>query len=103
MMDRHQLDGRYAQQLQVLDRSGVCDARVRPTDLLRDGRVRLREALDVRFVDDGLVPRVVGFPIAVPVETVIRNYRLRDVRSVVGRVEGEIALGIIERVRERLR
>jgi hypothetical protein len=39
----------------VFDDGRVACSRVRPADLLRKVRVRLREALDVGLVDDGVV------------------------------------------------
>ena len=68
MVHRHQLDGRDAELVQVLDRRLGRQRRVGAAQLLRHVRVQLREALDVQLVDQRLVPRRARRPIVAPGE-----------------------------------
>ena len=58
--------GQFMRALEVLDHRRVGDPGVRPSDLLRDARVRLREALDVGLVDDRLVVLPLGVAVVDP-------------------------------------
>ena len=68
LMHGQKLDGRHAEALQILDRLGVRHAGIGAAQLVGDERVRLGEALDVRLVDDGLVPRRLRPAVLSPVE-----------------------------------
>ena len=94
----HELEGGDAQALQVLDDRRVTHAGVRAALVFRDVGVGLGEALDVRFVDDGLAVRDARGTVALPVEERVDHHALDHVRGrvlVVGRV------GVTERVREQ--
>ena len=73
--------------LEVLDHHRVGDRRVGAAHLLRDVRVGLGQALDVRLVDDGLVVRGLGRAVACPVEERVDDDRLHHVRRAVVVVE----------------
>ena len=68
MVDRHQLDSVDTQRFQMLDDDRVGDGSVGSAHLLGDVRVRLRETLDVRLVDDRVGVFVAGRAVDAPVE-----------------------------------
>ena len=90
MVDRHQLDRGDPKKLEVLDGRGVGEARVGASDLLGDAGIRVGEALDVRLVDDRLVPRCAQRLVVLPLEGRFDDHRLRDAWGRVGLVEGEV-------------
>ena len=57
LMHGHQLDRRHAELLQGVDHHRVREPRVRAAKRVGHLGVKHRQPLDVRFVDDGLVPR----------------------------------------------
>ena len=81
LVHRHQLDRRDAELLQVIDHGGVRDAAVRASELLRHGRVQLREALDVRLVDERRRIRRLRLAVARPVEERVDDDALHHVRG----------------------
>ncbi len=88
LMHGQKLDGRHAEPLQILDRLGVRHAGIRAAQLVGDERVRLGEALDVRLVDDGLVPRRLRPAVLSPVEERVDDDALRHERRAVEIVAG---------------
>ena len=85
-MDRHQLDGRNAQRLQVGNL--VDDAQVSARVLDAAGRM-LGKAADVHFVNHGVSRQLVPqMPVAFPIETVVDHHALgRTDEPVVRRQE----------------
>ena len=79
-MDRHQLDRRDSQSLQVLDDRRMRQPLVGAALLLRDQRMQLGQAADVRLVDHGLVVARPRRPVNAPVEVRIHHHRPRHVR-----------------------
>ena len=75
VVHRQQLDRRDAERLQVRDRVLGGQPGVRPAQVLAHARAQLREALDVRLVDHGLVPRRAQPAVALPVEARDRSRR----------------------------
>ena len=76
VVDRKQLHGGGADQVQVLDRFGGRQAGERAPLLLGHGRVHAGVALDVHLVDHRLVHRRVRPAVAAPVEGCIDDDRL---------------------------
>jgi len=68
LMYRHQLHSCHTQSQQVLDHRRVGEAGVGATLLLRDVRMKLREALHVSLIDEALVVGDVQHPVTGPVE-----------------------------------
>ena len=103
VMDRQQLDGGDAQRRQVLDRRIGGEACVGAAQILPHERVQLREALDVKFVDDRLRPRSIGRSVAFPVEGLVDDDSLRNRLGVVLVVGGEVGIVVrVRHVRERV-
>ena len=80
---REQLDRGDAERLQVLDDRRRRHTEVGAPQLPRHPGVGHRQALDMRLVDEGLVPRDVGATIAVPVEVGGGDDRPGDVGGAV--------------------
>jgi hypothetical protein len=73
-VDRHQLDGRDAKRLDVLDNGLRAQPGIEASLFLVDLRVQLGEALDMRLVDDGAFPGNVSAPIfTAPIEIRIND------------------------------
>ncbi len=68
LVDGHQLDRGDPEAVEVADHAGMGEPGVGAAEVLRDVRVELGEALDVRLVDQRLVVRRVRAPVALPVE-----------------------------------
>ena len=68
LVHRHELDGRGTDALHVLDDGGVGEPGIGAALLLGHLGVQLREALDVRLVDNSFGIGNAGMPIAGPVE-----------------------------------
>ena len=83
LMDGQELDRGNPETLQVLHRHGMRHARVRATEILRNVVQRFREALDVRLVHDGPMPRRVRLAVVAPVEERIDHDGLRGTRRAV--------------------
>ena len=97
LVDREELEGRDAERLEIVDGGRMSHACIRAAERLGHIRVRLRETLQVRLVDDGLVQSHVRRTVVAPVEVRVVDHRLRDVRGAVVVVPGA---GIGEPVRE---
>ncbi len=80
----HELDRGDPEPLQVRDHRRMGQAQVGAALLLRDDRVLLGQAADVRLVDHGLVVGSARRPVQVPVEERVHHDRARDVRRGVG-------------------
>ena len=100
-MDRHELDGRDAERLDVVHDGLGAEPGVKAPELLVDLGVQLGEAFDMRLVDDGGFPRNVSAPIlAVPIEVWIDDDGLRDEGRAVALVEGQVVAVGANRVPE---
>jgi hypothetical protein len=90
-VDRHQLQRRHAQPAKMVDDLGVGEggerAALRRADLFQ----QRRQALHVRLVDHRLRPWRLGTAIAVPVERVGGDHRLRHGRGAIAAIEAEVA------------
>src|SRR5258705_13258798 len=76
-VDRQQLDGGNAKALEMLDHGRRRQAAIRAAQIWRYGFAFLRQALDVRFIDDGVFPGYVRAHFAAaPVETLVDDDRL---------------------------
>ena len=71
----HELDGRDAQALEIVDDDGVRDSRIGSPDLLRNVRVRHGHAAHVRLVDDRVVVAVLWRAVMPPVEERVDDHR----------------------------
>jgi hypothetical protein len=100
LVDRQQLDGGDAERLQVLDDRGVANGGVGAADLLRHLGVEHREPLDVRLVDDRLVPGDAWAAVALPVERGVDHHALRHAPGAVLVVEDPVLPGLVEGVGE---
>ena len=80
LVDRHQLDRRDSQSLQVLDDRRMRQPLVGAALLLRDERMQLGQAPDMRLIDHGLVVVRPRRPVDTPVEVRIHHHRPRHVR-----------------------
>ena len=74
LMDRHELDGRRAQVLEVVDDGGLSQTCVGAPQFLGNHRVQLGHALDVGLVDDRLVVLVVRGTVVAPVEVGVDDH-----------------------------
>ena len=79
LMDRHELDGRRAQVLEVVDDGGLSQTGVGAPQFLGNHRVQLGHALDVGLVDDRLVVLVVRGTVVTPVEVGVDDHRAHGV------------------------
>ena len=78
VVDRQQLDRVDPERHEVLNRGRVCQSRVSTPELLRDVRVALRKAFDVKLVHDRLMQRSPGRSVLAPIEPRIDDNRARD-------------------------
>ncbi len=88
-MDWHELNCCHPEGHQVIDHCRVSEAGIGAAKLFRHAWVVLREALQVCFVDDGLVEGRLGRTIASPVEQGIVHHRFEDVRCTVLKIGSE--------------
>ena len=98
MVHRHQLDRVDTDALEVLDDDRMCHAGVGAAQLFRNVRVALREALDVRLVDDRIGVLVIRRAVVGPVEVRVDHHRLGHAG---GGVVVVAAVGISEVVAEQ--
>ena len=97
LVDRHELERRDAQALEVLDDAVFGQCGVRAAALGRNARVPHGQAAHVRLVDDGLVQRRVRPVIATPVEGHVGHHRARhERRAVVVVALARIAVHVVE-------
>ncbi len=80
LMHRHQFDRRHPELRQVLQHRGMRQRRVRTPHLLRQRRVKHRQALHVGLVDDRAVVVRPRRPVVAPVEVRIDHHRSHHVR-----------------------
>ena len=99
-VDRHQLDRRHAELLQVGDHGGVREARVGAAQLGRHLRVAHREAAHVQLVHHALVERRARRAVVAPIEQGRDDDRLGQRARAVGRVGLAVRIAV-ERVREQ--
>ena len=100
LVDRHQLDRRDAEVLEVVDHGRVGEPGVGAALVLGDLRMQLGEPLDVGLVDDGVGVGDVEPAIAGPVEERVDDDAEHHVRR---RVVVVARLGVVEAVREQRR
>ena len=77
---------------------GMGEPGIGAAQLLRNVRMQLGEAANVRLVDDGAVPRRLRRSVVAPVERGIDDHALRHPGGAVGRIEGEVGLLVVRRV-----
>jgi hypothetical protein len=100
LVDGEELDGRYAQRLEVLDDGRVRHPRVLAAQLRRHVGVQPGEPLDVRLVDDRLVPGDARRLVAPPVERVVHHHALGDAAVVRHVVQHPVLPRLLEGVGE---
>src|SRR5258708_11736385 len=102
-VDRQQLDAGDAKGLEMLDHGRRRQAAIRAAQVWRHVFAFLRQALDVRFIDDGVFPGYVRAHFAAaPVEALVDDDGLRHAAGVVASVEREVlarAAGAIGKMR----
>jgi hypothetical protein len=98
LVDGQQFDGGDPERGQIVDGCRVRQPRVRAAQVLGHLVPELAEALDVHLVDDRLVQRPARRPIPAPVERVIDDDRLRNIRPAVAIVALQVVAA--ERTRE---
>ena len=102
-VDRQQLDAGDAKALEMLDHGRRRQAAIRAAQVWRHVFAFLRQALDVRFIDDGVFPRYVGAHFAAaPIEALVDDDGLGHAAGVVAPVEREVlarAAGAIGKMR----
>ena len=98
LMHRQELDRRHAQRGEIVDGRRMRQTRVRAAQMLWNLVAMLAESLDVNFVDHRLVQLSSGRAVAAPVEAVVNDDRLRNIRRAVA----VVALKIIapQRIRK---
>ena len=90
-VDRQQLDGRHAQGLDVVDHRLLPHAGIGAAQSFGNGRVELGETLDVRLIDEGLLPRREGRPgCAAPVEIGVDHHAFGHEGRAVPLVEAQV-------------
>ena len=89
-MDRQQLDGGHPEFAQAADRGRRGQPGVGPAHVVRNPRVLSGEALDVGFVDDGLVPRGSRRAVLPPAKSWFDHARQRRKRRAVAFVEARV-------------
>ena len=100
IVDRHQFDGGYAERLEMGDGGRVGETGVSPTLFFRDLRMSVSKALDVRFVDQRLVPGGAQQFVAFPVEARVDDHRLGHQRRAVAFREPQILIRLLPGVAE---
>ena len=98
VVDGQELDRRDAQVLEVGDRVLAGEAGVGAAQVLADALAPHREALDVRLVDDGLVPRRAQRPVALPLEARVDDHALGD--RVGGVLVVDLEIGVLRARRD---
>ena len=98
LVDRHQLDGRDAELLEVLGDRRVREAGVRAAQVVGEVGVELGQPLDVGLVDERLVVGDVEAPVTLPVEERVDHDAVRHVGAGVVVVAG---VGVAEGVAEQ--
>ena len=93
VVDGQQLDRGDAERLEVRDGVLGGQAGVRPAQVLAHAGAQLREALDVRLVDHGLVPRRAQRAVALPLEARVDHHAARDGVRVVLVVGLQVGVG----------
>jgi hypothetical protein len=89
-VDRHELDRRHPEPLEVVYGRGRGEAGVGAAQRRRDVRVPLREPFDVGLVDYGVVPGDARRPVVSPGEGGLHHPALGHACGVVPLVEGQI-------------
>ena len=87
LVHRHQFDGRHAQSGQVVDDRLVADPGICPANAFRDIGMGHAQALDVSFVDDGVVVLVSRRPVVAPVKERVDDHGQHRVTQGVRLVE----------------
>ena len=88
-----QFDRRHAEAFEVVDRRLGREPEVGAAQFGRDARVPRREALDVHFVDHGVVPRRAQRTVGAPGERGIDDRRQRRVRRAVAHLRRAVPVG----------
>ena len=99
-VNRHQFDGGHAEALDMFDDFLLPEALERAAHVLRHGRMALRVAAHVGFVEDRVVPWHACARRVRPGEALVDDLALLHERCAVALVEGEIVAVGVERVAE---
>ncbi len=86
-LHRQQFDRRHAKMLQMRDDLRMRETQVRPALAFGRLRMKLREALDVRFIDHRVAPGRSRRAVVAPIEGAVNDARLVIVRRAVRRIE----------------
>ena len=89
---RQQFDRRDAELAQVRDHAGLGQAAISAAHSLRHVLALLRQAFDVRFVEDRVLPGVLRPPLVGPGVRHVHDHRLVHVAGVVAPVERQVRL-----------
>jgi hypothetical protein len=103
LMHRHQLYRGHAEQEKMLDGCRVSEAGIRTAQLFRNAGLLHREALDVGFVDDGLVPRDTRRAVFPPVEGFVDDDGLGHPRCRISMRRGQVLVFVVYLVGQDLR
>ena len=89
-MDRQELDRGDAELVQVLDHRRRGEPAIGAAQLLRHVLAQLRQAFDVRLVDDGVFPRHLRMPVVAPGVGLVDHHRFEHRARVVAAVERQV-------------
>ena len=89
-VDREQFQRRYAEPLEVRDHRRLGERSERPAQFWRNVAAQARQAPDVRFIDDGVLPGHQRPPLRSRRRRLRDHDRLRHDLSVVAPVEGQV-------------
>ena len=89
-MDRQKFDRRDAEPAQVRNRGGFRKAAVSAARLRRHIAARLRQAFDVRLIEDGVFPRGLRPPLVRPGVRRVHHHGFGHAAGIVAPVEGKV-------------
>ncbi len=101
-MHRHELHGRDAQTLQMLDYRRAGQTGIGPAQLGRDIGMACGESLYVQLVDDGFMPWRSRRMIVVPGERGIDDAAFGHIGGIVAPIHGQILIGMADPVAEQV-
>ena len=99
-MDRQQLDRGDAELVQMLDHRRRGEAAIGAAQFLRHVLAQLRQAFDVRLVDDGVFPRHLRMPVVGPGVGLVDHHGLEHRARVVAAVERQVLALVADAIGE---